>query len=176
MKYALFLGALFCLTTLLLSQPLTKIFIVRHADRLQGDALSEAGIARAEELKRVLGQAFIQRIFTTETLRAYKTAEPLAELLHLSRERYNSVPGVINLIKSIPPGLQGKRILIVGHSDTVDDLIRQCGCIPPSGITPDMPATQFDNLFLVVLRKTIPNMQVSWICQFIHMKYGAVTN
>ena len=129
-----------------------------------------------EELKRVLGQAFIQRIFTTETLRAYKTAEPLAELLHLSRERYTSIPVVINLIKSIPPGPHGKRILIVGHSDTVDDLIRQCGCISPPAITPNMPATQFDNLFLVILRKTIENMQVRWICQLIHMKYGAVTN
>ncbi|MBC7889036.1 MAG: histidine phosphatase family protein [Ferruginibacter sp.] len=173
MKYTILLVLLFCLPTLLKSQSLTKIFIVRHADRLEGDDLSKAGIIRAEELKRVLGRAGIQRIFSTETVRTRKTVKPLAELLHLPTGIYATPLSLINLIKTNHPG---RRIVIVGHSDTVDDLISSCGCTPPQDITPNMPATQFDNLFLVALRKTVVNNQSSWVCELIHMKYGAIAN
>jgi broad specificity phosphatase PhoE len=173
MKYTLLLAVLFCLPNLLQSQALTKIFIVRHADRTEGDALSEAGLARAEELKRVLGLSGIQQIFSTNTIRTTTTASPLATLLGLPIKKYTAVP---DLIKEIKNGADGGSTLIVGHSDTVDDLISQCGCTPPPAITPNMPATQFDNLFLVILQKKMVKKKVSWLCELTHMKYGAVTN
>jgi phosphohistidine phosphatase SixA len=152
---------------------LTKIFIVRHADRLPADDLSPAGVVRANELRRVLGQAKIDSIFSTDFTRTKKTAKPLALLMGLPTIIYSNAPAVINRILT---NSKGKRVVVVGHSDTVDDLIQACGCIPPPAITPNIPETQFDNLLQVLVQKVVVNGQTISKCEVIHMKYGAVTN
>ena len=152
--------------------PVTKIFIVRHADRDgANDNLTTAGLTRANELKRVLGLSNIDSIFSTDFVRTKKTAQPLATHRHLPILLYSDVTTLINRIKKYS---SGKRVLVVGHSDTVDDLIQKCGCTPPASITPSMPTTQYDNLFLVLVEKTKKGFVPK--CEVIHMKYGAVTN
>ena len=152
--------------------PVTKIFIVRHADRVpNADELTPAGLKRALELKRVLGQSKIDSIFSTDFTRTKKTAQPLATSRHLPIGIYSDATVII---KRVFKYWAGKRVLIVGHSDTVDDLIRECGCTPPASIDPQMPITQFDNLFLVIVQN-IP-AQGGLKCEVIQMKYGAVTN
>ena len=152
--------------------PVTKIFIVRHADRDgANDDLTALGLARANELKRVLGLSNIDSIFSTNTIRTKKTAQPLATHRHRPILLYSDETTVINRIKKFS---SGKRVLVVGHSDTVDDLIQKCGCTPPASITPSMPTTQYDNLFLVLIET--PKKGVVPKCEVIHMKYGAVTN
>ena len=153
-------------------EPVTKIFIIRHADRDgQADDLSAPGNIRATELKRVLSPAKIDSIYSTNFTRTKKTAKPLAIQMGLPIKIYSDVPTIINQVIA---KCKGKRVLIVAHSDTVDDLIRQCGCNPPPSIDPNMPSTQFDNLFMVLLQK-IPG-QLNLKCETIHMKYGAITN
>jgi len=150
----------------------TEIFIVRHADRLgTADELTPLGMERAQELKRVLGLSKIDSIYSTDFTRTKKTAMPLAASRRMSIRLYSNIP---QLIKQITTKGAGKRILIVGHSDTVDDLIKQCGCVPPADIDPQMPGTQYDNLFLVTMQKSsgLPKLQ----CEVIRMKYGKVTN
>ena len=145
----------------------TKIFILRHADKA-GEDLSPAGQVRAKELKRVLGEAKIDSIFSTDVPRTKHTAEVLARSLGLPVIIYNAEAAVIKRILKTCPG---KRVLIVGHSNTVSSLIAKCGCTPPASITPNIPDAQFDNLFLVLVAKNI-NLNT---CEVIHMKYGAVT-
>ncbi|MFT3933940.1 MAG: histidine phosphatase family protein [Chitinophagaceae bacterium] len=148
-----------------------KVFIVRHADRAgNADDLTPAGVARAEELKHVLGLAKVQRIFSTNTIRTTKTAQPLATLMGLPVNIYATAPAVAALIKGNPAI---KANFIVGHSDTVDDLIKACGCTPPPAITPAMPTTQYDNLFVLVLRK--PCVGKVYTCELTHLRYSAIT-
>lgn len=173
MKQILF-AALYILPVCVLhGQTSAEIFIVRHADRTAGDDLNAAGLARAQELKRVLGGAAIGRIYSTDFVRTKKTAQPLADSLGLTTKIYSSIP---TLIKDIKLNVAKKRHLVVGHSDTVDDIIAACGCTPPPAITPQMPITQFDNLFLVILTKTGAGALVTWSCEWMRMRYGAVTN
>lgn len=168
MKQVLF-AALFLWGSAVYGQTVTKIFIVRHADRTTGDDLTPAGLTRAQTLKRVLGGAGIKRIHSTDFVRTKKTAKPLADSLGLTTAIYSSIPHLVTQIKIAGAGL---RHLVVGHSDTVDDIITECGCRPPASITPQMPATQYDNLFLVLLRKT----GALWSCEWMRLRYGAATD
>jgi 2,3-bisphosphoglycerate-dependent phosphoglycerate mutase len=145
----------------------TKVFILRHADKA-GEDLSPAGQVRAKELKRVLGEAKIDSVFSTDVPRTKHTAEVLAQSLGLPVIIYNAEDMVI---KRVLKTCQGKRVLIVGHSNTVSSLIAKCGCTPPASINPNIPDTQFDNLFLVLVSKNAKTKT----CEVIHMKYGAVT-
>jgi broad specificity phosphatase PhoE len=147
--------------------PVTKVFILRHADKA-GEDLSPAGQVRAGELKRILEETKIDSIFSTDVPRTKHTAEVLAQSLGLPVIVYNREDVVI---KRVLETCQGKRVLIVGHSNTVSSLITKCGCTAPASITPNIPDTQFDNLFLVLVSKNLKTET----CELIHMKYGAVT-
>ena len=63
------------------------VFVVRHAEKAS-DAneasvpLSPAGAARANRLAELLKDAGITAIYSTDTVRTQKTAEPLANLVH----------------------------------------------------------------------------------------------
>lgn len=152
--------------------PVTKVFILRHADRLDED-LSAVGFTRANELKRVLGLSRIDSIFSTNTPRTRHTVEPLALERGLPVILYSSEDEIIQRVRR---NCRGKRVLIAGHSDTVAELIRKCGCSPPSSVDPNIPGTQFDNLFLILIEKDKVNNETVYRCESIHMKYGAVTN
>lgn len=159
--------------------PVTKIFILRHADRSSSsgeDISNPEGITRANELKRVLGQVRIDSIFSTNSPRTLHTVEPLALERGLSVIIYSTEEEVINRVRK---NCRGKRVLIAGHStvpNSVANLIRKCGCTPPSSIDPNIPGSQFDNLFLVLIEKDRANDKTVYRCKSIHMKYGAVTN
>jgi broad specificity phosphatase PhoE len=148
-------------------ESVTKIFILRHADKA-GEDLSPEGQVRARELKRVLGEAKIDSIFSTDVPRTKHTAEVLAQSLGLPVIVYNKEDVVISRVLKT---CQGKRVLIVGHSNTVSSLITKCGCTAPASITPNIPDTQFDNLFLLLVSKNLETKT----CEAIHLKYGAVT-
>ena len=69
------------------------LFIVRHAERADGDSkmkmansdppLSESGRARALKLAEMLGDSGIESIYVTEFRRTQETAAPLASKLEL---------------------------------------------------------------------------------------------
>lgn len=150
----------------------TQIFIVRHADRTNPpqDDLKDIGVTRSNELKRVLFNAGIDSIFSTDFVRTRKTVQPLATSKRLPIILYSD--NVI-LLNRILTKSKGKTVLVAGHSDTVADFITKCGCTPPFA---QIPSTQFDNLFLIILQKEKINNSVSSSCKLVQMKYGAVTN
>jgi broad specificity phosphatase PhoE len=165
----LFMGGVLVTTTL--PAQVTKIFIVRHADRDGNlDALKvPQGPKRAEELKRILKNTGIDSIYSTNTNRTRSTAEPLANFLGITTALYSNSNRVIDTI--LKKHLN-KEILVVGHSNTVDSLIKRCGC-PGIGLIPD---TQFDNLYLVIITRPAKPALVRRRCDLLKMKYGAVTN
>jgi broad specificity phosphatase PhoE len=147
-------GALF--TVLLLAAPAAAqtIFLVRHAERADAASggspmmasdpdLSEAGRARAMSLAAALKDAGITAIFTTEYKRTRQTAEPIARALGIEATvvAARDMPALIEKLKSATANA-----LVVGHSNTVGEVIAGLGVIEPV----KLQDTDYDNLFVVV--------------------------
>jgi 2,3-bisphosphoglycerate-dependent phosphoglycerate mutase len=135
------------------SQATTTIIFVRHAEQTSHDeadpSLSEAGKRRVAELTRQLEFADvvqgIDAIYSTELKRSTETAQPLAERLDLPINIY-SVDDTETVLAEILKAHKGKVILVVGHSNTVPELIANLGAsknVPP--IEPD----EFDNIYII---------------------------
>jgi phosphohistidine phosphatase SixA len=130
------------------SFPIT-VFVVRHAEKADlptGDpVLSEAGKLRAKSLSAVLADAGISAIYTSQATRARLTALPLANRLHLEANReFADQQALAQAILQRP----GRSVLVVGHSNTVPQLIQALG----GGLIPDIQeAWEFDNLYVVTI-------------------------
>jgi phosphohistidine phosphatase SixA len=130
------------------------IFLVRHAEKATdsndpGVALSEAGTARANRLAGMLKAAGITAVYATDTVRARKTAEPLAKSAGLEIRIYAPKENLVDrLRKEEPRGV----VLVVGHSNTVPELLAGLG--DPGKV--EIPAAQYDDLFVVVPRADGP--------------------
>ncbi len=140
------------LLVLLTSCNRNTFYIVRHAEKATAAAnmssdvpLTEAGQQRAIALKNVLAKEKIESIFSTQTIRTTSTAKPLAELKGITIQMYSprdTVDRFISRLKSIKKG----SVLIVGHSNTVDDLVNK---MMGQNLLTDLPETEYDNLFIV---------------------------
>ena len=90
------------------------VVLVRHADHAAGGAdpgLSPAGVHRAGVLARILADAGITAIFTSDLRRTKETAKPLAHQLGIIPVVIaDDVTAAANQIKAA-----GKRVLVVGH-------------------------------------------------------------
>lgn len=150
MKYSLMLLCLFISLTVC-SQ---TYYIVRHAEKgmspggahmmVNDPPLSDSGKARAQSLKELLKDKDIAYIYSTNTIRTRTTAEPLSQLLGITIQTYGSKPdsAFIQQLKSL-----NKNVLIVGHSNTVDDIVNMlCG---EKKLPGDLPDSEYDNLFIV---------------------------
>jgi broad specificity phosphatase PhoE len=127
------------------------IVLVRHAERADAGMaappgadpdLSPEGRTRASSLARVLAEANITAIFTTELKRTQQTAAPLAQVLKLSTTTVASanIAGLIDQIK-----LTTGNVLVVGHSNTLPEIIKRLGVTTAVTVRDD----QFDDLFVV---------------------------
>jgi 2,3-bisphosphoglycerate-dependent phosphoglycerate mutase len=132
----------------------TTYYIVRHAEKetpttmsnttMTSDVpLSGTGMQRAEALKDLLQKENIKHIFSTNFIRNKSTAQPLADAIHIPIEVYDPKDSTfIRKLKS----LNGK-ILIVGHSNTVDDLVN--GLSGKQELNGDLPDSEYGDLFVV---------------------------
>jgi broad specificity phosphatase PhoE len=123
------------------------IFIVRHAEKAATGGsdpdLSSAGRQRAQRLANVLKDARISAIFVTELRRTRQTAAPLAQMLGLNPQ---VVPSNNSPLLNARVHAASGNILVVGHSNTIPDMIRGFGVMAPVQIGEN----DFDNLFLLV--------------------------
>lgn len=168
-RFCLSLLAVCCLAILLSSESgiaktsaqnefkVTTVYLVRHAERAAAPAadpaLTEAGAKRAEELARTLGKAGIKTILTSQYLRTKLTAEPLAKQLGIAA----TVVPVKMAGREISPDYLKEmaeratsgdgNVLIVGHSNTVPELIKALG----GDIVPTIDDATFDDLFVVTV-------------------------
>ena len=130
-----------------------KVYVVRHAEKSASPAnnplLTDAGSARAIKLKETLQGKKIKRIYSTNTTRTLKTAEPLADYLNIKTEIYKPVPdsNFISILRS-----NRNNQLVVGHSNTLDDIVNMlCG---KKVIPTDVSEAVYDNLFVIKLSKS----------------------
>ena len=130
------------------------VFLVRHADRLddsEDTPLSKAGEARAQLLARLLQDAGITAIYTSQFQRTIKTAEPLAMALQIKPVSIPA-PDRDGLFKRIRSENTNDIVLIVGHDRSVPALLKLFGHPVDVKIAP----TEYDNLFVLVPKDTGP--------------------
>lgn len=132
----------------------STVFIVRHAERADDAAgakpsmaadpdLSGEGRTRADSLATLLKDAGITTIFSTEFKRTQQTATPLAKSLNVRVTTVSSKePATLTEQVKAAKG----NVLVVGHSNTVPDLLKALGVDTPV----KMGESDYDNLFIVV--------------------------
>lgn len=137
----LFLSATSCSST---------YYIVRHAEKeapanvMTSDVpLSAAGKDRAEALRGELLGKNIRRIYSTNYIRTRETAQPLSTATGVAIELYDPRDSsFIARLRSLGKG----NTLVVGHSNTVDDLVNG---LTGRKLLQDLPDTQYGDLFVV---------------------------
>jgi broad specificity phosphatase PhoE len=135
----------------------SAVILVRHAERLDDSTdspLSTAGEQRAERLARMLESAGVTAIYTTHYQRTIKTAEPLARRLGL--EITSDDPAAPELLRRIHESHPQEIVLIVGHSNTVPELLTSLG----SSTKIEVATNEYDNLFIVTPRQGSPPVVV----------------
>ncbi len=147
--------------------PVTTVLIVRHAERAnsEDDLKQPEGVDRAAKLVHVAGSAGITAIYHSDTTRTRKTAQDLADHLGLTPVELPAAD-TEQLVDRILSDHRGERVFVVGHSNTVPDIIEGLG----GGAMPNIPHFVYDNLFVVTLcRCTWRSVPV------VNLKYGAPT-
>ena len=169
--------AVFCQTAIAQEEfkPIT-VFVVRHAEKenepKQDPPLTKEGVARSQELARILAGANIKAIYTSQFARTKLTAEPLvaksgaavtsltlkpnpSNLRLISDE---STAELINKIMQRP----GESVLVIGHSNWMPDVIKMLG----GDTVPTIDEQKFDDLFIVTV-------YAKGKAKVVHLKYGA---
>ncbi len=141
--------------------PVTTVFLVRHAEKAaepkDDPPLLESGVARSKALARILADAGVRAIYTSQYLRTKQTTTPIAAQLgivsttvilasnpmkagEVTKGSYDALTAMIRL-------KPGENALIVGHSNTVPETIRALGADTVLTIRPE----DFDDLFVVTI-------------------------
>jgi broad specificity phosphatase PhoE len=105
------------------------VYVMRHLQKAEGadPPLSAEGAANAQALATRLANSGIKAIFATSTARAMQTGEPLAKALGLAVTTYDPRdPAALVKAASTVNGA----VLIVGHSNTVPDIVARFGGTP----------------------------------------------
>ncbi|MET0466518.1 MAG: phosphoglycerate mutase family protein [Chitinophagaceae bacterium] len=149
-----------CLLTVLIACIMSacssqRYFVVRHAEKATvarntpgmsatDPPLTDSGRQRAQDLRTTLVGEKIRFVFSTNTIRTKETAEPTRAHFGLSTDMYAPVPTdeFISQLKN----LKGNT-LIVGHSNTVDDVVNK---LMGQTLLTDLPETEYNHLFLVI--------------------------
>lgn len=152
------------------SQATTTVIFVRHAEKAltptDDPALSQAGEVRAAELARQLVDADvvagIDAVYSTPYRRTVQTAQPIADALDLPINEYDPDDNEA-VLATILKEHKGKIILVVGHSNTVPELIADLGA--HKGVPP-IAEGEYDNIYLV---------SIPWFgkTKTIRLRYGA---
>ena len=141
-------------------KPIT-VFLVRHAEKAdaprEDPPLLETGAARANLLTRILRKSGIKAIYTSQYLRTRATAEPLAKQLGIASVAISLKMSPSNPRQVTAESIQqitekiyqrpGENALVIGHSNSVPDVISALG----GDVVPAIDEKEFDDLFVVTV-------------------------
>ncbi len=135
------------------------VYLVRHAEKLDDSRdppLSETGKARAAELARLLTDAGVTQVWSTNFDRTRSTGRPTAEARGLEVRFYDAsdLKGFAAQLAATPG-----RHLVIGHSNTTPALVRALGGNPGNL----MADSEYDRLYVVTLSgATQTTVQLRW--------------
>jgi broad specificity phosphatase PhoE len=124
------------------------VFIVRHAEKAGTDGkdpdLSVQGQKRADALAHILKDSQITSVFVTEFKRTQETAAPTARAAHVSP---TVVPAnAMGILVEKLRALNGNA-LVVGHGNTIPEVLKALGITTPVSI----PEDDYTEIFAVLL-------------------------
>lgn len=131
----------------------TIVYVVRHAEKDVTDPsnrnppLSAEGSRRATDLLKVLEKEPVAGIFSTDYVRTRSTAGPVAEKKGLEIATYPPAD-FSGLAEKVRAQYAGKTVLVVGHSNTVAQIVRALGGDP--GME-ELTEEDYDYLFRVTI-------------------------
>jgi len=124
----------------------SMIYLVRHGEKEavgQDPDLSAQGRQRAQNIAAMLNKTGIVHIFSTPTKRTRQTAQPLALASGVQVESYD--PKTPQALVAKVKTLNGA-VLVVGHSNTLPELVRLFGGQPG----PDIADNEYDRLYQLI--------------------------
>jgi phosphohistidine phosphatase SixA len=130
----------------------TTIIVVRHAEKEAGGGdppLNAAGQARAELLARMFGDihapGHLDAIYVSPTVRSQMTAAPLAARLGLT-PIVAAPHDSRSLARRVLHEHSGGRILVVGHSDTVPQIVES---LTDAKSLPALAESEYGTMYIV---------------------------
>jgi len=128
------------------------LYLVRHGEKAtvgKDPELTAQGKLRAENVAAILGKAGITAIYSSNTQRTRQTAEPLAQKSGIAVALYD--PGnpkaLVAQVQNVRAS--GDNVLLVGHSNTLPELVRLFGGAPG----PDILDEEYDRLYQLTGRE-----------------------
>ena len=133
----------------------TTVIVIRHAEKDQSVSvdppLSQAGQARAQLLARMFGDAKdfgnIEAIYVSPALRNRLTAAPLAARLGLN-ETVVPADDPRGLARRALHEHRGGRVLIVGHIDTVPQIV---AALSGNARIPEIADQEYGTMYIVTV-------------------------
>lgn len=134
----------------------TTVVVVRHAERPSDSGsdpgLSAEGEARAQALVRALAGAEVAAVYTTQYRRTRDTGATLAEAVGVEVtvrpiDAGNAARHASDLAAEVIAKHRGETVVVVGHSNTVPDLVAAFGGAEPEEIA----ESEYDRLYLLVV-------------------------
>jgi broad specificity phosphatase PhoE len=123
----------------------TAIYLVRHGEKEaagKDPELTAQGKARAQNIATILQKAGIRAVFSSPYARTKQTADAVARNNGVEVQTYD--PGKPALLIEKVKTLNGA-VLVVGHSNTLPELVRLFGGAPGA----DIADNEYDRLYQV---------------------------
>lgn len=122
------------------------IYLVRHGEKApdgKDPELTPQGVQRAQNIAAMLSRTGVEHIFSTPTTRTRQTAQPLAQARRLQVQLYD--PKTPQALVATVKALNGP-VLVVGHSNTLPELVRLFGGQP--GL--DIADNEYDRVYQLI--------------------------
>ncbi|MBW3535594.1 MAG: histidine phosphatase family protein [Gemmatimonadetes bacterium] len=131
------------------------IVLVRHAEKAEAAAddppLTAEGNDRARLLASLVADLGLDRVLSTDYVRTRETAAPAATRAGLDLETYD--PSRLEALADALRAAAGRRVLVVGHSNTTPELVGLLGGKPGPPID---EAAEYDRLYVLTIPASGP--------------------
>ena len=148
MKKIIVLLLFFWIQVTLGQNTITQYYFIRHAEKADSSKnpdLSDKGLERAQEWKTLFSKINFDAVYSTDFNRTLQTIQPIVADNNQLLKIYN--PKMID-IEAFKKETHGKAILIVGHSNTIPNMVNQ---IIKENKYINIEENQFGNLYIVTL-------------------------
>lgn len=127
------------------------VYVARHAEKEAGRSdpgLTRAGQERAETLARLCETNGVSAVYSTPYLRSVETARPVAERCGVGVNTAFAAGQESAMASEILDAHRGRRVLVVGHSNTLAMIVTALG---GDGSFGDLRERVYDTMYVVTV-------------------------